>query len=50
MGAHVGKQVVKRMLAQGRNPLDSRILVMGLTFKETSRTSAIRRSPTSSGS
>jgi UDP-N-acetyl-D-galactosamine dehydrogenase len=34
MGAHVGKQVVKRMLAQGRNPLDSRILVMGLTFKE----------------
>lgn len=34
MGAHVGKQVVKRMLAQGRNPLESRILVMGLTFKE----------------
>ena len=34
MGAHVGKQVVKRMLAQGLNPLDSRILVMGLTFKE----------------
>ena len=34
MGAHVGKQVVKRMLAQGCNPLDSRILVMGLTFKE----------------
>ncbi len=34
MGAHVGKQVVKRMLAQGRNLLESRILVMGLTFKE----------------
>ncbi len=34
MGAHVGKQVVKKMLEQNKNPLDSRILVMGLTFKE----------------
>ena len=34
MGAHVGKQVVKRILAQGRNLLDSRVLVMGMTFKE----------------
>ena len=34
MGAHVGKQVVKRMLAKGMNLIESRILVMGLTFKE----------------
>ena len=34
MGAHVGKQVVKKMLEQDKNPLESRILVMGLTFKE----------------
>ena len=34
MGAHVGKQVVKKMLEQKKNPLDSRVLVMGLTFKE----------------
>ncbi len=34
MGAHVGKQTVKRMLEQGKNPLESRVLVMGLTFKE----------------
>ena len=34
MGAHVGKQTVKRMLELGKNPLESRVLVMGLTFKE----------------
>ena len=30
----MGKQVVKRLLARDINPLDSRVLVMGLTFKE----------------
>lgn len=34
MGFYVGKQTVKRMLARGVNPLNSRVLVMGLTFKE----------------
>lgn len=34
MGMYVGKQTVKRMLEQGKNPLESRVLVMGLTFKE----------------
>lgn len=34
MGAHVGKQVIKQLLSLGKNPLDARILVMGLTFKE----------------
>ena len=30
----MGKQTVKRLLERGRNPLDARVLVMGLTFKE----------------
>jgi UDP-N-acetyl-D-galactosamine dehydrogenase len=34
MGFYVGKQTVKRLLERGRNPLDARVLVMGLTFKE----------------
>jgi UDP-N-acetyl-D-galactosamine dehydrogenase len=34
MGFYVGKQTVKRMLEHGKNPLESRVLVMGLTFKE----------------
>lgn len=34
MGFYVGKQTVKRMLDRGVNPLNSRVLVMGLTFKE----------------
>ncbi len=34
MGLYVGKQTVKRMLEHGKNPLESRVLVMGLTFKE----------------
>ena len=34
MGFYVGKQTVKRLLERGRNPLESRVLVMGLTFKE----------------
>ena len=35
MGFYVGKQTVKRLLARNINPLESRVLVMGLTFKET---------------
>ena len=34
MGFYVGKQTVKRMLDRGVNPLNARVLVMGLTFKE----------------
>lgn len=34
MGFYVGKQCVKRILEQGKNVLDGRVLVMGATFKE----------------
>lgn len=34
MGFYVGKQTVKKILAQGKNIMDSRVLVMGATFKE----------------
>ena len=34
MGFYVGKQTVKCLLARDINPLDARVLVMGLTFKE----------------
>lgn len=34
MGFYVGKQTVKRILDQGKNILDARVLVMGATFKE----------------
>ncbi|NNE55221.1 MAG: nucleotide sugar dehydrogenase [Flavobacteriales bacterium] len=34
MGFYVGKQCVKKILEQGKNILDARILVMGATFKE----------------
>ena len=34
MGFYVGKQTVKRLLARDINPLDAKVLVMGLTFKE----------------
>ena len=34
MGFYVGKQTVKRLLARDINPLEARVLVMGLTFKE----------------
>ena len=34
MGFYVGKQTVKRLLARGINPLEAKVLVMGLTFKE----------------
>lgn len=34
MGFYVGKQTVKRILEQGKNILDARVLVLGMTFKE----------------
>ncbi|MCB9224328.1 MAG: nucleotide sugar dehydrogenase [Crocinitomicaceae bacterium] len=34
MGFYVGKQTVKKMIAQGKNPMESRVLIMGTTFKE----------------
>lgn len=34
MGFYVGKQTVKKMIAQGKNPMESRVLIMGATFKE----------------
>jgi UDP-N-acetyl-D-galactosamine dehydrogenase len=34
MGQYVVSQVIKRMLAKGMRPLESRVLILGLTFKE----------------
>lgn len=34
MGGYVAKQTVKKIIAAGTNPADSRVLVMGATFKE----------------
>ena len=34
MGFYVGKQTVKMMIGQGKNPMESKVLVMGATFKE----------------
>jgi UDP-N-acetyl-D-galactosamine dehydrogenase len=34
MGFYVGKQTVKMIIAQGKNPMESKVLVMGATFKE----------------
>jgi UDP-N-acetyl-D-galactosamine dehydrogenase len=34
MGPYVAEQTVKKMLAAGKNPRDSKVLVMGITFKE----------------
>ena len=34
MGFYVGKQTVKKILAQGKNIMDAKVLVMGATFKE----------------
>ncbi|MFK8044493.1 MAG: nucleotide sugar dehydrogenase [Crocinitomicaceae bacterium] len=34
MGFYVGKQTVKMMIKQGKNPMDSKVLLMGATFKE----------------
>lgn len=34
MGSYIGKQTVKKILARGNSILDSKVLVMGATFKE----------------
>ena len=34
MGFYVGKQTVKMMIAQGKSPMESKVLIMGATFKE----------------
>lgn len=34
MGFYIGKQCVKKMIAQGKNMRDAKVLVMGATFKE----------------
>jgi UDP-N-acetyl-D-galactosamine dehydrogenase len=34
MGFYTGKQTVKMMIKQGKNPMDSKVLIMGATFKE----------------
>jgi len=34
MGSYVAKQCVKKLIKAGRNILDSKVLVMGVTFKE----------------
>ncbi len=34
MGGYVAKQTVKKVIGAGKNPAESRILVMGATFKE----------------
>ncbi|WP_280748731.1 nucleotide sugar dehydrogenase [Parabacteroides sp. PF5-9] len=34
MGHYVGKKIAKKIIAQGKNILGSRVLIMGITFKE----------------
>ena len=34
MGGYIGKKVVKNLIRLGRNVMSSRVLVMGITFKE----------------
>ena len=34
MGRYIGKTTVKKIIAAGKNPMHSRVLVMGITFKE----------------
>lgn len=34
MGRYIGKQTVKKIIATGKNPNKSRVLIMGITFKE----------------
>ena len=34
MGFYVGKQTVKKIIAQGKRVMDSKVLIMGATFKE----------------
>lgn len=34
MGRYIGKTTVKKIIAAGKNPTHSRVLIMGITFKE----------------
>jgi UDP-N-acetyl-D-glucosamine/UDP-N-acetyl-D-galactosamine dehydrogenase len=34
MGRYIGKHTVKKIIAAGKNPTHSRVLIMGITFKE----------------
>jgi len=34
MGFYIGKQTVKKIISQGKNIMDSKVLIMGATFKE----------------
>jgi UDP-N-acetyl-D-galactosamine dehydrogenase len=34
MGAYIGKQTVKKIIARSKSPKGARVLVMGITFKE----------------
>ena len=34
MGRYIGKQTVKKIISAGKNPTHSRVLIMGMTFKE----------------
>jgi UDP-N-acetyl-D-galactosamine dehydrogenase len=34
MGFYVGKQTVKKMIGHGKNPMESKVLILGATFKE----------------
>ncbi|MFT5821807.1 MAG: UDP-N-acetyl-D-galactosamine dehydrogenase [Crocinitomix sp.] len=34
MGFYVAKQTVKKMIGNGKNPMESKVLIMGATFKE----------------
>jgi UDP-N-acetyl-D-galactosamine dehydrogenase len=34
MGGYIGKQTVKKIISAGKNPMNARALVMGITFKE----------------
>lgn len=34
MGRYIGKQTVKKLISSGKNPTHSKVLVMGITFKE----------------
>lgn len=34
MGRYIGKQTVKKIISSGKNPTHSRVLIMGITFKE----------------
>lgn len=34
MGFYIGKQTVKKILGQGKNIMDAKVLIMGATFKE----------------